>query len=60
MIIIERISQLPKDVVYRTVVGKVPCEDADYCFFHKSLKFYSCYFNVPVVESKRKGKKRGS
>lgn len=58
MILLDNISQLPKHVVFRMMSSKIPCEDADYCYFHKSLRYYSCFFNVPVVEYKRKGKKK--
>lgn len=60
MIMLERIANLPKHTVFSCKISKTPCEDAEYVYFHKSLKYYSCYFNVPVVTSKRKGKKRDS
>ncbi len=54
---LKRIADLPKETVFRAVVSKQPIEDADYCYFHKSLNFYSCYFNKPVVELKKKRRK---
>ena len=57
MIMLERIANLPSNTIFKVRTAKEPCKDADYVFYHKSLKFYSCYFNVPVVELKRKKRK---
>lgn len=60
MIILDSLSQLPLHTVFRVRTSKTPCEDADYVYLHKSLMYYSCYFNVPVIESKKKQKKLSS
>lgn len=44
MIILEKLSDLPDNIVFKVRVSKIPCEDADYVYFHKSLSYYSCYF----------------
>lgn len=46
MVLLDNVSQLPRKIVFRVVIGKLPCEDADYCYFHKGLKYYSCYYKV--------------
>lgn len=56
MKMLDNLSELPSDVKFRTTTGKEPCEDADYVFYHKYLKFYSCFFNIN--KSTRKGRKR--
>ena len=53
---LKRLADLPRETVYRTVTSKQPIADADYCYFHKSLMFYSCYFNKPVVKYRKNRK----
>lgn len=59
MILLERLADLPSGIRFNCKTSKIPCEDAEYVFYHKSLNFYSCFFNITVVElKKRKGKVR--
>lgn len=58
MILLDNLSQLPRKTVFRAVVSKLPVDDADYCYLHKSLMFYSCYFNKPVVELKKRTRRK--
>lgn len=54
MIVLDNLSRLPRNIPFRTVTSKIPIDTADYVYYHKSLMFYSCYFNIPVVESKKR------
>jgi hypothetical protein len=57
MILLERLADLPSNVKFKCKTSKIPCEDADFVFYHKFLNFYSCFFNIVVIElKKRKGK----
>jgi hypothetical protein len=58
MIILENLSDLPSDIKFKAKTSDKPDESADYCYYHKSLKFYTCFFNNNVVKLKRKRKSR--